>query len=55
MRSVYIRMCRAFPGGTEAMAASMGLTIDALKNRIYERKGQRVSVEEAMLMDAAVR
>ena len=50
MRSVYIRMCRAFPGGTEAMAAAMGLTIDALKNRIYERKGQRVSVEEAMLM-----
>lgn len=50
MRSVYVRMCQAFPGGTEAMAAAMGLTRDALKNRIYERKGQRVSVDEAMLM-----
>lgn len=50
MRSVYVRMCQAFPGGTEAMAAAMGLTKDALKNRIYERKGQRVSVDEAMLM-----
>lgn len=31
-------------------SAAMGLTKDALKNRIYERKGQRVSVDEAMLM-----
>lgn len=50
MRSVYVGMCRAFPGGFAAMAAALGFTYDALKNRVYGKKGQSVDVETAMLM-----
>lgn len=50
MRATYIAMCKAFPGGFAAMASAMGYTYDALKNRIYEKKGQSVSVEDALLM-----
>ena len=50
LRSTYVAMCRSFPGGTAAMAAAMGYTVDALRNRIYEKKGQSISVEDALLM-----
>lgn len=50
LRSTYVAMCRSFPGGTAAMAAAMGYTVDALRNRIYEKKGQSLSVEDALLM-----
>lgn len=50
LRSTYVAMCRSFPGGTAAMATAMGYTVDALRNRIYEKKGQSVSVEDALLM-----
>lgn len=50
MRATYIAMCKAFPGGFAAMASAMGYTYDALKNRIYEKKGQSISVEDALLM-----
>lgn len=43
-------MIRAFPGGWDAMAAAVGLSKDALENRIYERKGQTITVELAELM-----
>jgi hypothetical protein len=33
-------MIKAFPGGWDAMAAALGMSRDALENRIYERKGQ---------------
>lgn len=50
LRSTYVAMCRSFPGGTAAMAAALGYTVDALRNRIYEKKGQSLSVEDALLM-----
>lgn len=50
MRATYIAMCKAFPGGFTAIASAVGYTYDALKNRIYEKKGQSISVEDALLM-----
>ena len=43
-------MIRAFPGGWDAMAGALGMSRDALENRIYERKGQSVLVETALQM-----
>lgn len=40
-------MIKAFPGGWDAMAGALGMSRDALENRIYERKGQGVLVETA--------
>lgn len=41
-------MIRAFPGGWDAMCAALGMSRDALENRIYERKGQGLRVETAL-------
>ena len=41
---------KSFPGGWDAMTGAVGMTRNALENRIYERKGQGVDVELAMLM-----
>lgn len=49
-RSCYLAMIRSFPGGMDAMAAALGLSRSALENRIYERRGQAVSVDQALLM-----
>ena len=44
-------MCQSVSGGYAAMAAALGMSSRAaLENRIYEVKGQRVSIEEAMMM-----
>lgn len=51
-RKYYLEMIRAFPGGWEAMAGALGMTKDALENRIYERKGQSLHVQTAMQMQA---
>lgn len=51
-RKYYLEMIRAFPGGWEAMAGALGMSRDALENRIYERKGQSILVETAMQMQA---
>ncbi|OHX20417.1 hypothetical protein BI344_22430 [Chromobacterium sphagni] len=45
-------MCKAMPGGWPAMAAALGFSKDGLENRVYERKGQSVSVHEALQMQA---
>jgi len=50
MRSVYVAMIKATPGSWEVMAAALGMTRQALENRIYERKGQTVSVDLAQQM-----
>lgn len=50
MRATYVAMCRAFPGGMSAIAPAMGYTYEALRNRIYEKKGQSISVDDALLM-----
>ena len=43
-RQAYLGMINAFPGGWDAMAAACGMSKDALENRIYERRGQAVTV-----------
>lgn len=50
MRRVYLQMIKAVDGGWPVMAAALGLSHDGLENRIYERKGQTVSVELALQM-----
>jgi len=45
-------MCRSLAGGWATMAASLGLSKDALENRVYERKGQSVDVHLALQMQA---
>jgi hypothetical protein len=43
-------MIKAFPGGWDALVGALGMSRDALENRIYERKGQGVLVETALQM-----
>ncbi|MDC7699566.1 YmfL family putative regulatory protein [Vogesella indigofera] len=52
LRTSYQQMCRAMPGGWAAMAAALGLSKDGLENRVYERKGQEITVHQAMQMQA---
>ncbi len=46
----YLRMIRSMSGGWGAMCGALGMTRNMLENRIYERTGQGVLVETAMLM-----
>lgn len=48
IRQSYLAMIKAFPGGWDAMVGALGMSRDALENRIYERKGQGVLVETAL-------
>ncbi|OIR10990.1 hypothetical protein GALL_71610 [mine drainage metagenome] len=50
MRKAYLAMIKAFPGGWDAMAAALGYTRMALENRIYERRGQSMSADTALMM-----
>ena len=50
LRQAYISMIRAFPGGWDAMCGALGMTRDQLENRIYERRGQGLGVETALLI-----
>lgn len=50
-RHAYQKLIRSFPGGWQAMAAALGLSSqDALENRVYERRGQEITVHMAMMM-----
>lgn len=51
-RQAYLKMIRAYQGGWDAMAAALGLSRDALENRIYEKKGQGILSETAMQMQS---
>jgi hypothetical protein len=51
-RKYYLNMIGAFPGGWEAMAGALGMSVSSLENRVYERKGQCVSVHLAQQMQA---
>lgn len=50
IKQSYLAMIKAFPGGWDAMVGALGMSRDALENRIYERKGQGVLVETALQM-----
>lgn len=52
LRQAYLATIRAFPGGWDAMAAALGMTRDALENRIYERRGQDVTQQTALMMQS---
>lgn len=52
LKTSYLAMIRAYPGGWDAMAAALGMSRSALENRIYERKGQSLLVETALQMQA---
>lgn len=51
-REAYTKMISAYPGGWAAMAAALGMTKDALENRVYERKGQQINVHTARQLQA---
>lgn len=52
LRQAYLKMIRAYQGGWDAMAGALGMSRDALENRIYERKGQGILVETALAMQS---
>ena len=43
-------MANQIDGGHAAAAATLGYTLPAFENRLYQVKGQRLSIEEAMLL-----
>ena len=52
IRQSYLEMIKSYSGGWDAMTGALGMTRDALENRIYERKGQGVRVDTALQMQA---
>lgn len=50
IRQAYQGMINSFPGTWDAMAAALGLTRDALSNRVYERRNQSLTVEQSLQM-----
>ncbi len=50
MRGTYLAMIKATPGGWDVMCAALGMSRQALENRVYERKGQSVCVHLAQQM-----
>lgn len=50
IRKAHTEMIKAYDGGWEVMAAALGMSKDALENRVYERKGQSVSVHTSLQM-----
>lgn len=47
-RDVLLRTIRLIEGGMSKAAEHLGYTRDALSNRIYERKGQQLSVDDIL-------
>ena len=52
IKKSYLGMIKAFPGGWDAIAAAVGMSRNGLENRVYERKGQGVTVDTALLLQA---
>lgn len=52
IKNSYLDMIRGFPGGWDAMAAALGYSRSSLECRIYERKGQDLSVQDSLQMQA---
>lgn len=52
LRKARLSMIKAYPGGWDAISAALGMSRDALENRIYERKGQSVLTETDLQMQA---
>ena len=41
LKTVVKAMCKAFPGGREAMAGALGMTLTQFNNNLYEKNGCR--------------
>lgn len=52
IRTCYLGMIKAMEGGWGAMTGALAMSRDALENRIYERKGQGLQVETALMMQS---
>ncbi len=52
IKKSYLGMIKAFPGGWDAIAAAVGMSRNGLENRVYERKGQGVTVDTALQLQA---
>ena len=52
IKKSYLAMIKAFPGGCDAIAAALGMSRNGLENRVYERKGQGVTVDTALQLQA---
>ncbi|MDN2699254.1 hypothetical protein O0882_23330 [Janthinobacterium sp. SUN073] len=52
IKKSYLGMIKAFPGGWDAMCGALGMSFDALQNRVYERRGQGVLVDTALQLQA---
>ena len=52
IRKAYLGMVKVFPGGWDAISAAMGMSRNGLENRVYERKGQGVTVDTALQLQA---
>lgn len=50
LKNAYQKMCTAKEGGWSSMANYLGMTHDSLENRVYERKGQAISIHDALQM-----
>lgn len=50
LRKAYLSMIKGFSGGLELMASGLGMSASSLTNRIYEKKGQSVSVADSLAM-----
>lgn len=50
LKDAYKKMCTSMQGGWGAMAGALGMTISALENHVYEKKGQSMSVHMARQM-----
>lgn len=53
MRKTFLQMINAIDGRWEAAAELLGMTRSSLENRVYERKGQQVSTDDAMQLQVA--
>lgn len=52
IRKAFLAMIRATEGGWDAVATHLGMSRSSLENRVYERKGQQVSTDDALQMQA---
>jgi hypothetical protein len=41
LKEVVKSMCKAYPGGREAMAGALGMTVTQFNNNLYEKNGCR--------------
>jgi hypothetical protein len=52
LRQSKLQMIEAIPGGWDVAAVFLGLTTNALRNRIYEVKDQKLSDEKSLALQA---